>query len=136
MGEVYRARDARLGREVAIKVLPASCSQDADRLHRFEHEARAAGVLNHPNVTAVYDIGSADGSPYVVTELFECETSARRPPEDREPCAPNPRNVQQPAHGAPLLPLKTISLPQKPPLTNSLSGSTLFFQHPVSTSCR
>ena len=57
MGEVYRAKDPRLGREVAIKVLPASFSADADRLRRFEQEAKAAGVLNHPNITAVYDIG-------------------------------------------------------------------------------
>jgi Tol biopolymer transport system component len=74
MGEVYRARDPRLGREVAIKVLPASFSADADRLRRFEQEARAAGVLNHPNITAVYDIGSHDGAPYVVIELLEGET--------------------------------------------------------------
>jgi len=74
MGEVYRARDSRLGREVAIKVLPATFSKDPDRLRRFEHEARAAGVLNHPNITAVYDVGSAEGSPYVVTELLEGET--------------------------------------------------------------
>ena len=63
MGEVYRAKDPRLGRDVAIKVLPASFSQDADRLRRFEQEARAAGVLNHPNITSVYDIGSEDGAP-------------------------------------------------------------------------
>ena len=74
MGEVYRAKDPRLGREVAIKVLPASFSQDADRLRRFEQEARAAGVLNHPNITAVYDIGSHDDAPYVVQELLEGET--------------------------------------------------------------
>jgi Tol biopolymer transport system component len=74
MGEVYRAKDARLGREVAIKVLPASLSADADRLRRFEQEAKAAGVLNHPNITAVYDIGSYDGAPYVVQELLEGET--------------------------------------------------------------
>ncbi|MDQ5858409.1 MAG: protein kinase, partial [Acidobacteriota bacterium] len=74
MGEVYRAKDPRLGRDVAIKVLPASFSNDADRLRRFEQEARAAGVLNHPNVTAVYDIGDHDGAPYVVTELLEGET--------------------------------------------------------------
>jgi WD40 repeat protein len=78
MGEVYRAKDPRLGREVAIKVLPASFSQDADRLRRFEQEARAAGVLNHPNITAVYDIGSADGAPYIVTELLEGETVRQR----------------------------------------------------------
>jgi eukaryotic-like serine/threonine-protein kinase len=74
MGEVYRARDPRLGREVAIKVLPASFSQDADRLRRFEQEARAAGLLNHPNITAVYDIGTHEGAPYVVQELLEGET--------------------------------------------------------------
>src|ERR1700758_1017050 len=74
MGEVYRARDPRLGREVAVKVLPASFSSDADRLRRFEQEAKAAGVLNHPNITAVYDIGSVNGAPYVVQELLEGET--------------------------------------------------------------
>src|SRR5262245_44804482 len=75
MGEVYRARDPRLSREVAIKVLPASFSADADRLRRFEQEAKAAGVLNHPNITAVYDIGqNGGGAPYVVQELLEGET--------------------------------------------------------------
>src|SRR5207342_3955517 len=74
MGEVYRARDPRLSREVAIKVLPASLSADADRLRRFEQEAKAAGVLNHPNITAVYDIGTHEGAPYVVQELLDGET--------------------------------------------------------------
>jgi len=74
MGEVYRARDSRLAREVAIKVLPASFSNDPDRLRRFEQEAKAAGLLNHPNITAVYDIGSHEGAPYVVSELLEGET--------------------------------------------------------------
>jgi Tol biopolymer transport system component len=78
MGEVYRAKDPRLGRDVAIKVLPASFSNDPDRLRRFEQEARAAGLLNHPNITAVYDIGSHDGAPYVVTELLEGETLRSR----------------------------------------------------------
>jgi hypothetical protein len=78
MGEVYRAKDPRLGREVAIKVLPATFSQDADRLKRFEQEARAAGILNHPNITAVYDFGSHGGSPYIVTELLEGETLRSR----------------------------------------------------------
>jgi hypothetical protein len=77
-GEVYRAKDPRLGRDVAIKVLPASFSQDADRLKRFEQEARAAGVLNHPNITAVHDFGSHEGSPYIVTELLEGETLRSR----------------------------------------------------------
>jgi hypothetical protein len=74
MGEVYRAKDPRLGREVAIKVLPTSFSEDADRLRRFEQEARAAGILNHPNITAVYDIGQHEGAPYIVQELLEGET--------------------------------------------------------------
>jgi Tol biopolymer transport system component len=74
MGEVYRAKDPRLGRDVAIKVLPASFSADADRLRRFEQEARAAGILNHPNLTAVLDIGEHEGAPYVVQELLEGET--------------------------------------------------------------
>jgi len=71
MGEVYRARDARLRREVALKVLPASFAQDAERLRRFEQEARAVGTLNHPNILGIYDVGSHDGSPYLVSELLE-----------------------------------------------------------------
>src|SRR5213594_1066775 len=78
MGEVYRARDTRLGRDVAIKVLPSSFSADADRLHRFEQEACAAGALNHPNILIVHDIGTHDGSPYVVSELLEGETLRQR----------------------------------------------------------
>ena len=74
MGEVYKARDTRLQREVAIKVLPSGLSADPDRLRRFEQEARAAGLLNHPNVTTVYDVGEHDGAPYVVQELLEGET--------------------------------------------------------------
>ena len=74
MGEVYRARDSRLGRDVAIKILPASFSADPDRLRRFELEARATGMLNHPNILAVYDIGTHEGAPYLVTELLEGDT--------------------------------------------------------------
>jgi len=74
MGEVYRARDERLGRDVAVKVLLPSVSTDPDRVRRFEQEARAAGLLNHPNITAVYDVGSSEGSLYVVSELLEGET--------------------------------------------------------------
>ena len=78
MGEVYRARDDRLKREVAIKVLPAAASTDSDRLRRFEQEAQSASALNHPNIMAVYDIGSHDGAPYIVTELLEGETLRER----------------------------------------------------------
>ena len=74
MGEVYRARDSRLARDVAIKVLPASFATDAERLQRFETEARAAGALNHPNIVSVYDLGVSDGVPYVVEELLDGET--------------------------------------------------------------
>src|SRR6185295_2294188 len=80
MGEVYRARDSRLQRDVAVKVLPKALAQDQDRLRRFEREARAAGQLNHPNIMAVHDIGStgADGAgnglPYIVCELLEGQT--------------------------------------------------------------
>ena len=74
MGEVWKARDTRLKREVAIKVLPSSFAADADRLRRFEQEAQAAGALNHPNITAVYDIGMHDGTPYVVQELLAGDT--------------------------------------------------------------
>ena len=70
MGEVYRARDTRLDREVAIKILPANYATDADRLKRFEQEARATSALNHPNILTVYDIGTHEGSPYIVAELL------------------------------------------------------------------
>src|SRR5207249_2930967 len=78
MGEVYRAQDRRLGRDVAIKVLPIVFSADPDRVRRFEQEARAAGVLNHPNIVTIYDIGSHAGAPYVVSELLEGETLRER----------------------------------------------------------
>lgn len=78
MGEVLRARDPRLGRDVAIKVLPAAFAGDPDRLARFEREARAVGQLSHPNVLAVFDVGTADGAPYLVTELLEGETLRER----------------------------------------------------------
>jgi serine/threonine protein kinase len=74
MGEVYRARDTRLGREVAIKVLPAELSSDSGRLRRFEKEARSASSLNHPNIVTVYDIGSSDSTSYIAMELVEGET--------------------------------------------------------------
>lgn len=78
MGEVYRAKDSRLARDVAIKILPATLAADPDRLRRFEQEARAAGMLNHPNILTVYDIGSHEGSPYLVSELLEGVTLRER----------------------------------------------------------
>jgi len=74
MGEVYRARDTRLARDVAVKVLPAEFAGDPDRLRRFEQEARAVAALNHPNIVAIHDIGSHEGAPYIVTELLEGES--------------------------------------------------------------
>jgi eukaryotic-like serine/threonine-protein kinase len=74
MGEVYRAHDARLGRDVAIKVLPSSFSSDPGRRQRFAQEARAAAALNHPNILSIYDIGEWQGAPYIVSELLAGET--------------------------------------------------------------
>ena len=71
MGEVYRAKDSRLGRDVAIKVLPESMARDAERLRRFETEARAIAALNHPNILSIHDIGTYKGAPYLVSECLE-----------------------------------------------------------------
>ncbi len=78
MGEVYRARDPRLGHEVAVKVLHEDVASDPDRLRRFEQEARAAGALNHPNILDIHDIGTHEGAPYVVFELLEGESLRER----------------------------------------------------------
>ena len=74
MGEVYRARDPRLGRDVAIKILPDHLATDRDALARFEREARAIAALSHPNILAVFDVGADLGVSYVVTELLEGQT--------------------------------------------------------------
>src|SRR5271157_4819285 len=74
MGEVYRARDTRLGRDVALKILPESFAREPDRLRRFEQEARAVAALNHPNILAIHDIGQHDGCPFLVSELLEGES--------------------------------------------------------------
>ena len=74
MGEVYRASDTRLGRDVALKILPESFAREADRLRRFEQEARAVAALNHPNILAVFDIGQHNGAPFLVSELLEGES--------------------------------------------------------------
>src|SRR5262245_27169077 len=78
MGEVYRARDPRLARDVAIKVIARTFAADAHRVSRFEQEARAAGQLNHPNILAVYDIGVQSGTPYIVAELLGGESLRSR----------------------------------------------------------
>src|SRR5467141_486292 len=93
MGVVYRAHDEALRRDVAVKVLPSSFATDQDRLRRFEQEARSAGALNHPNILAVYDVGTHEGAPYLVTELLEGVTLRDRlaggalPPRKAVECA-------------------------------------------------
>src|ERR1700726_3681915 len=74
MGEVYRAKDTRLGRDVAIKVLPEALVKDLDRLRRFEQEARTIAALNHPNILGIHDIGTHEGAPFLVSELLDGET--------------------------------------------------------------
>ena len=78
MGEVFRARDERLGRDVALKLIRQSSSENPDHLRRFELEARAAAALNHPNIVAVYDVGVHEGSPYIVCELLQGQTLRKR----------------------------------------------------------
>src|SRR5438067_7790819 len=82
MGEVYKARDTRLGREVAIKLLPEAVANDPDRLHRFSQEAQTAGTLNHPNLVTIHELGTHDGVPYIAMELLEGESLRSRLAED------------------------------------------------------
>ncbi|HEY3202631.1 MAG TPA: serine/threonine-protein kinase, partial [Thermoanaerobaculia bacterium] len=99
MGEVYRARDTRLGREVAVKVLPAAFSADPDRLRRFEEEARAASALNHPNILTIHDVGQREGVPYVVSELLEGQTLRERLAAGALPARKVVEYATQIAHG-------------------------------------
>jgi eukaryotic-like serine/threonine-protein kinase len=92
MGEVYRARDVRLGRDVAVKVLPDRLAGDPQALIRFEREARAVAALSHPNVLALYDFGKYDGSLCAVTELLEGESLDRRSRARRLPGGKPPRS--------------------------------------------
>src|SRR4029079_16065359 len=78
MGKVYRARDVKLGRDVAIKILPRGVTSDPDRLARFEREARMLAALNHPNICAIYGLEEADGLRFLILELVECGTRAAR----------------------------------------------------------
>ena len=78
MGEVYRARDSALGRDVAIKGLPPAFSADADRFGRFKQEAQAAAALTHPNILTIYHVGEHEGAPYIVSELLEGESLRQR----------------------------------------------------------
>src|SRR5512141_459652 len=78
MGEVYRARDPRLSRDVAVKVLPAGLAADRDALARFEREARAVAALSHPNILSIFDFGEEGGVSFAVMELLEGETLRQR----------------------------------------------------------
>src|SRR5881392_1870971 len=88
MGEVYRARDPRLGREVALKVLHPELAENADRLSRFEQEARAASALNHPNIITIYEIGLSENAPFIAMELVDGKTL-------RELCVSGPMPVRR-----------------------------------------
>src|ERR1700691_5543594 len=99
MGEVYRARDTRLLRDVALKVLPESFTDDPDRLRRFEQEARAVAALNHPNIVSVYDVGTDDGVHYIVSELLEGETLRERIPASGMPARKDGELAIQLANG-------------------------------------
>ena len=99
MGEVYRARDTRLDRTVAIKVLPEGFAADANRLRRFEQESRSVAALNHPNILAVYDVGMNDGSPYLVLEFLEGKTLRERLNEGPLPVSKAVDSAQQIARG-------------------------------------
>ena len=99
MGDVYRARDGRLGRDVAIKLIAATFAGDPGRVHRFEQEARAAGQLNHPNILVVYDAGVHEGAPYIVSELLEGESLRRRLEDGAVPAAKAIDLARQAAEG-------------------------------------
>ena len=98
MGEVYRARDPRLARDVAIKILSASLSLDPERLRRFEQEARAIAAISHPNILAVYDIGSQEDTPYIVSELLQGQTLREQLQFPASPSSPRPSVSGEPAN--------------------------------------
>src|SRR5438552_5923902 len=110
MGEVYRARDTKLGRDVAIKVLPAAFSADAERLRRFEQEAQAAGALNHPNILVIFHIGTHEGAPYIVSEFLEGETLRERMAGAALPQRKAIDYALQTAHGLAAAPPRVLKL--------------------------
>src|SRR5437016_1377673 len=99
MGEVYRARDTKLGRDVAIKVLPAAFSADAERLRRFEQEAQAAGALNHPHIAHIYEIGESEGLHFIAMEYIDGETLRENIHRDKAPLAKLLKYLTQVAEG-------------------------------------
>ena len=101
MGEVYRARDTRLERDVAIKVLPERLAADPKALSRFEREARAVAAMSHPNILAIHDFGEERGVRYAVTELLEGETLRERLARERSPGARQRRSGSRSPKGSP-----------------------------------
>src|SRR5208282_4904086 len=99
MGEVYRARDTRLNRDVAIKVLPAGFARDPERLRRFQQEAQAVAALNHPNILAIHDFGEHEGSPYIVMEFLEGATLRERLQPGAVPVRKAAESAEQIARG-------------------------------------
>ncbi len=99
MGEVFRARDARLGREVAIKILPKEFGESADRLRRFEQEAKTLASLNHPNVLSIFESGVHESAPYLVSELLEGQTLREALPDGALPVRKAIDYALQIAHG-------------------------------------
>ena len=99
MGEVYRARDTRLGRDVAIKVVRQQLASDPERLSRFEKEARAAAQLDHPNILVVHDVGTHEGSPFIVSELLQGRIAPRK--AGRSPAAEEGRRLRHPDRARP-----------------------------------
>jgi len=101
MGEVYRARDPRLGREVAIKVLPEAVAKDRERLARFEREAQMLASLNHPNIATIHGVEDSGGAPALVMELVEDGGEPRAISPEGMPPGPGPRPAKAPSSGAP-----------------------------------
>lgn len=99
MGEVYKARDTRLNRDVALKILPESFAADAARLHRFEQEARILATLNHPNIVAIHDVGTFEGKPYLVSEFLEGRTLRERLEDGPLPARKAVEYATEIAHG-------------------------------------
>src|SRR4029077_6782355 len=111
MGEVYRARDAKLGRDVAIKILPRAVTSDRDRLARFEREARLLASLNHPNICAIYGLEDVDDVPVLILELVEGETLAERIAGSRHQASGSGerRSLTSEARGLPISDALTIA---------------------------
>ncbi len=99
MGEIFRAHDERLGRDVALKLIRPTSSDNPDHLRRFEQEARAAAALNHPNIVAIYDVGFEGTTPYIVSELLQGKTLRQRLPEGPIPIREAADYALQVAHG-------------------------------------